>query len=123
MNRKYLFTFLLFSIVGPCFLNAQEIPELISVRPKEIHDVLSNPGIGFTTFQRFNGDNLNLGEGWTEGYPIKYQEFDGVLENKNYPYTTIAYFRVDWAFVETAPGLYAFGFSNISSISRPDRAP
>src|ERR1039457_5863970 len=29
---------------------------LVTVRPKETDDVLVNPGIGFTTFQRFNGD-------------------------------------------------------------------
>ena len=31
----------------------------VKVRPKEIDDVLTNPGIGFMTFQRFNGDELN----------------------------------------------------------------
>jgi len=28
---------------------------IVVVRPKEIHDVLVNPGMGITTFQRFNG--------------------------------------------------------------------
>jgi hypothetical protein len=41
--------------------------ETVTVRPTEIDDVLINPGIGFTTFQRFNGDALNDGLGWTEG--------------------------------------------------------
>jgi len=36
---------------------------------------LTNPGMGFMTFQRFNGDNLNKGDGWTEGFPIDYQSF------------------------------------------------
>jgi len=35
--------------------------DLIVVRPKESEEVLVNPGIGFTTFQRFNGDSLNEG--------------------------------------------------------------
>src|ERR1039458_1788355 len=74
--------------------------DIAIVRPKEIDDVLVNPGIGFTTFQRFNGDELNRGTGWTEGYPIGYQEFKASLENKNYPMTTIAYFRVYWKFIE-----------------------
>ena len=39
----------------------------------------STRGSGFTTFQRFNGDALNEGMGWTEGRPIEYQEFDGDL--------------------------------------------
>ena len=36
--------------------------ETIYVRPVEIDDVLINPGIGFMTFQRFNGDALNEGK-------------------------------------------------------------
>ncbi|PYT37375.1 MAG: hypothetical protein DMG45_25995, partial [Acidobacteria bacterium] len=47
--------------------------ETVVVRPRETDDVLINPGIGFTTFQRFNGDRLNSGTRWTEGYPIDYQ--------------------------------------------------
>ena len=74
--------------------------ETVIVRPKEIDDILQNPGIGFMTFQRFNGDDLNVAKGWTEGKPIVYQEFDGNLENKDHPMTTIAYFRVYWKFIE-----------------------
>lgn len=69
-------------------------------RPKVIDDVLINPGIGFMTFQRFNGDALNQGKNWTEGYPIVYQDFTRSLENKDYPMTSIAYFRVYWRFLE-----------------------
>ncbi len=75
-------------------------PKEVRVLPKEINDVLTNPGIGFTTFQRFNGDELNEGIRWTEGLPIVYQKFDGDLTNKNYPQTSIAYFRVNWRFLE-----------------------
>ncbi len=74
--------------------------ETVIVRPNEIDDVLINPGIGFMTFQRFNGDGLNKGKRWTEGKPIVYQDFDGNLENKDHPMTTIAYFRVYWKFIE-----------------------
>ena len=80
--------------------------ETVIVRPKEIDDVLMNPGIGFMTFQRFNGDSLNVGKKWTEGYPIVYQPFDGSLENENHPMTTIAYFRVYWKFIEPEMGKY-----------------
>jgi hypothetical protein len=72
----------------------------VVVRPAEVGDVLNNPGIGFTTFQRFNGDDLNPGAGWTEGMPIEYQPFDGKLTNTGYPQTSIAYFRVYWKFIE-----------------------
>ena len=85
---------------------AQERPSQVKVYPKEIFDVLNNPGIGFTTFQRFNGDTLNAGTRWTEGFPIEYQTFDGDLTNPNHPQTTIAYFRIYWKFVEPEQGKY-----------------
>ncbi len=83
-----------------------QTPETVRVKPKESFEVLNNPGIGFTTFQRFNGDTLNAGAHWTEGLPIVYQDFDGDLANKDHPQTSIAYFRVSWKFLETAPGDY-----------------
>ncbi len=93
-------------MTGHLILSAQEKPVTLVVKPAEIHDVLNNPGIGFTTFQRFNGDELNEGNGWTEGFPIVYQDFDGDLTNKNYPQTSIAYFRVYWRYLEPEPGQY-----------------
>jgi hypothetical protein len=78
----------------------------VVVRPRTIDDVLVNPGIGFMTFQRFNGDTLNEGKSWTEGYPIDYQDFKGSLENENHPMTSVAYFRVYWRFMEPEKGNY-----------------
>jgi len=78
------------------------------VRPVETDEVLVNPGMGFMTFQRFNGDALNEGAGWTEGRPIVYQDWDGDLTNVDHPATSLAYFRVNWRFVETAPRQYAW---------------
>ena len=80
--------------------------DTITVRPKEIDNVLTNPGIGFMTFQRFNGDKLNEGKKWTEGYPIVYQNFDGNLENDSHPITSLAYFRVYWRFIEPVKDEY-----------------
>lgn len=80
--------------------------QTITIRPRGIDDVLVNPGIGFMTFQRFNGDQLNPGTGWTEGYPIQYQPFTGRLENPHHPMTSIAYFRIYWKFIEPAEGQY-----------------
>ena len=94
---------LLISLVLASTLLAQET---VIVRPKEIDDVLTNPGIGFTTLQRFNGDSLNEGTKWTEGHPIVYQPFNGKLAVKDQPMTTIAYFRVYWRFVEPEMGKY-----------------
>ncbi len=82
---------------------------IVRVIPKEIDSVLTNPGIGFTTFQRFNGDTLNNGLQWTEGKPIVYQPFKGSLANKGYPLTTIAYFRLYWRFLEPEKGTFNWG--------------
>ncbi|MCL5279284.1 MAG: DUF4832 domain-containing protein [Planctomycetes bacterium] len=88
------------------WLTATWAQETIVVRPKEIGDVLTNPGIGFMTFQRFNGDKLNEGKKWTEGYPIVYQAFDHSLQNDKHPATTLAYFRLYWKFLEPEQGQY-----------------
>jgi hypothetical protein len=82
--------------------------EVRVVRPVETDEVLVNPGMGFMTFQRFNGDALNEGAGWTEGRPIVHQDWDGDLTNVDHPATSLAYFRVNWRFVEPQPGRYAW---------------
>jgi len=94
------------SFLAFLFVSSVAAQPTVIVRPQEIDDVLVNPGIGFMTFQRFNGDRLNEGLKWTEGYPIEYQPFRGSLENENYPATSIAYFRLYWKFLEPAPGKY-----------------
>ena len=105
--RILLLFCLLISLVENPVYGQRTTPETtVKVYPEEIDSVLNNPGIGFTTFQRFNGDQLNEGAGWTEGLPIVYQDFDGDLTNENYPQTTIAYYRVTWRFLELAPGEY-----------------
>ncbi len=78
----------------------------VVVKPQPFHGVLTNPGIGFTTFQRFNGDALNAGTKWTEGFPIDYQPFHGKLQAENFPDTTVAYFRIYWRFIEPEKGMY-----------------
>jgi hypothetical protein len=76
------------------------------VRPKEIDTVLVNPGIGFTTLNRYNGDPLNAGTRWTEGHPIEAFPFQGKLDVARHPLTSIAYFRVYWKYVEPEMGQY-----------------
>lgn len=90
----------------PYSTNSQNPDHLIVIKPKETDEVLINPGIGFMTFQRFNGDELNEGSGWTEGFPIEYQKFDGDLTNRDHPATTIAYWRIYWKYIEPEKGKY-----------------
>ena len=104
-SKRLSFSVLFIALFFVSFIE-QEEDKVIIVRPAEIQDVLLNPGIGFMTFQRFNGDTLNPGHGWTEGLPIVYQDFDGDLTNIDYPQTTIAYHRINWRFIELEPGVY-----------------
>lgn len=79
----------------------------VSVYPTLHHGSLPNPGIGFMTFQRFNGDTPNPDRHkWTEGHPIEYQPFSGSLKNSDHPDTTLAYFRVYWRYLEPENGVY-----------------
>jgi hypothetical protein len=91
-------------LVFPAF--SQNPDHLTVIKPKVIKDVLTNPGMGFMTFQRFNGDKLNEGQGWTEGFPIEYPQFVGDITNKSFPSTTIAYWRIYWKFLEPEIGKY-----------------
>ena len=107
MNNSRIISGILFTTLLTTVSGVQALAqETVIVRPTEIDDVLTNPGIGFMTFQRFNGDDLNAAKRWTEGKPIVYQEFDGNLENKDHPMTTIAYFRIYWKFIEPQMGKY-----------------
>ncbi|MBL7698498.1 MAG: DUF4832 domain-containing protein [Chitinophagaceae bacterium] len=97
--KYFALSFVFFLIVGHV-VYAQIPADRVTVSPKEIDSVLLNPGIGFNTFQHFNGDTLFPGSGWSEGSPIVYQNFGGSTFNKNYPQTTIAYWRVYWKYME-----------------------
>jgi hypothetical protein len=99
-------------------LNAQKV---ITVRFEDSDEVLTNPGMGFMTFQRFNGDKTNEGAGWTEGMPIEYQEFKGSLETPDHPMTSIAYFRVYWKYIEPEMGKYNWDMIDLVLRTAHDR--
>jgi hypothetical protein len=103
--KRAIVNFVLFSILLSCAMEIKS-QNLITVRFEDSDEVLTNPGIGFMTFQRFNGDKTNEGVGWTEGLPVDYQEFKGSLEVPDHPMTSIAYFRVYWKYVEPEMGKY-----------------
>ncbi len=103
--RKFLPLVTLCLLLAASWLAAQQT---VIVRPREIDDVLVNPGMGFMTFQRFNGDTLNPGAGWTEGHPVVYQDFDGDLTNIDHPATSLMYWRVYWHHVHPEAGRIDF---------------
>ena len=76
----------------------------VVVRPKEIHDVLVNPGMGITTFQRFNGQATNPPLKWSEIGPVT--KLPQAATKPDFPETSIAYCRWYWNVLETEPGKF-----------------
>jgi hypothetical protein len=80
--------------------------EPLIFRPKPIDEVLYNPHMGFQTFQHFNGDDLFKDKRWTEIGPEEFEAQSESLENKDHPYTTVAYLRWYWDQMEPRDGEY-----------------
>ena len=76
--------------------------ETVVVRPVEIQDLLVNPGMGITTFQRFNGDPLNPRLEWSEEGPTSRQANQPT--RPDFPETSIAYCRWFWSALEPEHG-------------------
>ena len=93
-------------IVGLCSLADVALSQTkkIVVRPVEIQDVLLNPGMGITTFQRFNHQAIYPDLRWSEVGP------EGKVEDSSpkpeFPETTIAYLRWFWRQIEPEQGKY-----------------
>jgi hypothetical protein len=99
--RSKLFSILLMAL-GPSatvFAQGTQI-----VRPIEISDVLVNPGMGITTFQRFNRQALNEGLKWSERGPTVIVPEASV--EPDFPETSIAYCRWYWSVLEPEKGKY-----------------
>lgn len=75
--------------------------ETVVVRPEQSNDVLVNPGMGITTFQRFNGEPLNQGLRWSEEGPT--QKRSDATTASNFPETSIAYCRWFWSELQPTP--------------------
>jgi hypothetical protein len=76
----------------------------VIVRPKEIHDVLVNPGMGIQTFQRFRGQAIYPDLRWSEVGP------EGPVADAaapvDFPDSTVAYLRWFWWQLEPERGKY-----------------
>lgn len=75
-----------------------------SVMPAESDELLINPGMGFQTYQRFNGDETEKRNFWNDDGPTRYGTLKGSLHNHNYPDTAVAYLRWYWARLEPERG-------------------
>src|SRR6266566_9052766 len=85
---------LLIAVMVSLFVNASAQTEMIVVWPEASDEVLVNPGMGITTFQRFNGQPLNQGLRWSEEGPTAKQS--DVPARSDFPDTSTAYCRWFW---------------------------
>jgi uncharacterized protein DUF4832 len=76
--------------------------QTVVVHPKRITDLLTNPGMGIQTFQRFNGDPLNSGLKWSEEGPTG--PIKPAAQPVDFPPSTIAYCRWFWEAIEPEQG-------------------
>jgi hypothetical protein len=83
---------------------AQAQRNVVVVRPKEIPDVLVNPGMGITTFQRFNGQQPNAPLKWSEVGPVS--KLPAAESQPDFPETSVAYCRWYWNALEPEPGKF-----------------
>jgi len=77
---------------------------VVVVRPKEIEDVLVNPGMGITTFQRFNGQAPNAPLKWSEVGPEK--KMPQAPTKPDFPAASVSYCRWYWNALEPERGNY-----------------
>ncbi len=74
------------------------------IRPLPIQDLLVNPGMGITTFQRFNGQAIYPGLQWSEVGPEK--QVEDAATPPDFPEASVAYLRWFWHQIEPEQGKY-----------------
>ncbi|HVO62579.1 MAG TPA: DUF4832 domain-containing protein [Terriglobales bacterium] len=78
--------------------------DTVIVRPVPIDEVVVNPGMGVTTFNRFNGQALNPPLEWSEVGPVT--KLPQAAGKPDFPDTTIAYLRWYWNAFEPEQGKF-----------------
>jgi hypothetical protein len=107
-------------VLGTCFLaqmllwggTAAAQRNVVVVRPKEIQDVLVNPGMGITTFQRFNGQEPNLPLKWSEIGPE--MKLSQAAVKPDFPEASVAYCRWYWNVLEPERGKYRWDIVDLA---------
>jgi len=95
-------------------LSVWEAPaqDVVVVRPVEIHDILVNPGMGITTFQRFNRQAIYQGLQWSEIGPET--RVEDAARPPDFPPTSVAYLRWFWSQLEPEPGQYRWDIIDVA---------
>src|SRR5438874_5329777 len=93
-----------------CLSYAQR--DTVIVRPVPINDVLINPNMGITTFNRFNGQATNPPLEWSEVGPVT--KLPQASTKPDFPDTTIAYLRWYWNALEPEQGQIRWGIIDLA---------
>jgi len=105
--------FIALSLVAFSFGNrAVAQRNVVVVRPKQINDVLVNPGMGITTFQRFNGQEPNPPLKWSEVGPEK--KLPQAATKPDFPDTSVSYCRWYWNVLEPTRGKYDWAIVDLA---------
>ncbi len=112
-RRSYSIGFVL-GLLSVAFIPAGvhgQVPMTVA-RPAPIHDVLVNPGMGITTFQRFNRQEIYPGLRWSEVGP------EGRVADASappdFPDTSVAYMRWFWHQIEPEQGKYRWEILDVA---------
>jgi hypothetical protein len=105
-------TFGLLSLLGAATHIAAEDRNVVVVRPKEIHDVLVNPAMGITTFQRFNGQEPNPPLKWSEVGPEK--RLPQATNRPDFPEASVSYCRWYWNVLEPQEGKFNWAIVDLA---------
>jgi hypothetical protein len=100
LRRRVVAWWMCAAVVGVAMVSADRAT--VVVRPREIQDVLVNPGMGVQTFQRFAGQALNAGVQWSEEGPVA--TLAAPARPPDFPPSSIAYCRWFWSTLEPAKG-------------------
>jgi hypothetical protein len=103
-NSKILKSLLLFVLIITAVKSAFAQSKTVVIYPAETDEVLVNPGMGITTFQRFNGQALNKGGTWSEEGPTS--KLRDEPAQPDFPQASIAYCRWFWSTLEPEQGKF-----------------
>ena len=87
--------FLLMLLSTTLAVSAMAQSDSVIIRPEPSNEILVNPGMGITTFQRFNGEPLNQGLRWSEEGPTGKRSDSST--RTDFPVASIAYCRWFWS--------------------------
>lgn len=86
--------------------------DTVIIRPQPSDEILLNPNMGITTFNRFNGQAVNPALEWSEVGPV--EKLPQAATKPDFPDTKIAYLRWYWNALEPERGKYRWDILDLA---------